>query len=55
MHPNAQRAGAGTALVKWGTQAADEQGVKVRSSVPTILHELSSGPQYRIPKDVTRL
>lgn len=29
VHPDHQRLGAGTALVKWGTKAADEQGLKV--------------------------
>ncbi|KAI1076554.1 hypothetical protein F5B20DRAFT_320491 [Whalleya microplaca] len=28
VHPDYQRLGAGTALVKWGTNAADEQGLK---------------------------
>ncbi|KAI1253326.1 hypothetical protein MGN70_005534 [Eutypa lata] len=28
VHPHFQRLGAGTALVKWGTNAADEQGLK---------------------------
>ncbi|KAI0387572.1 hypothetical protein F5Y04DRAFT_7608 [Hypomontagnella monticulosa] len=28
VHPDYQRLGAGTALVEWGTKAADEQGVK---------------------------
>ncbi|KAI1500366.1 hypothetical protein F5X99DRAFT_386271 [Biscogniauxia marginata] len=28
VHPDYQRLGAGTALVKWGTKAADEQGLK---------------------------
>ncbi|KAI0886506.1 uncharacterized protein GGS22DRAFT_114338 [Annulohypoxylon maeteangense] len=28
VHPDYQRLGAGTALVKWGTKAADEQGIK---------------------------
>ncbi|KAI0002717.1 hypothetical protein F4779DRAFT_603139 [Xylariaceae sp. FL0662B] len=28
VHPDFQRLGAGTALVKWGTRAADEQGLK---------------------------
>lgn len=30
VHPHFQRLGAGTALVKWGTNAADEQGLKVK-------------------------
>ena len=29
VHPEYQRLGAGTALVKWGTKAADENGVRV--------------------------
>ena len=32
VHPECQRFGAGTALVKWGTKAADEQGLKVMIS-----------------------
>ena len=29
--PDSQRSGAGTRLVQWGTDAADEQGLQVRN------------------------
>lgn len=36
VHPDYQRLGAGKALVKWGTKAADEQGLKVKPSVNSV-------------------
>jgi GNAT superfamily N-acetyltransferase len=33
VHPEYQLFGAGTALVQWGTKAADEQGLKVTISI----------------------
>lgn len=33
VHPEYQRLGAGTALVAWGTKAADETGLKVKLSI----------------------
>ncbi|KAI1413464.1 hypothetical protein F5Y13DRAFT_161320 [Hypoxylon sp. FL1857] len=39
VHPDYQRLGAGTALVKWGTRAADEQGLKaVVEGTPVARH-----------------
>jgi predicted N-acetyltransferase YhbS len=33
--PDFQRMGAGSALVAWGTKAADQKGIKVRRSLVT--------------------
>ena len=34
VHPEHQRLGAGKALVRWGTEAADKQGLQVRIYLP---------------------
>ena len=38
VHPEYQRLGAGSALVTWGTRAADEKGLTVRHPPPSSLY-----------------
>ena len=46
VHPEYQRLGAGSALVTWGTRAADEKGLTVRHPPPSSLLSLLNLPTY---------